>query len=265
MLGLLALYAAAVVGRAGAVRAYTFCLVTARRPGGVSYLERVVGLYQEQHVFGRDGVGLAVIDVDGWTADRGLLTGAGVEGFRLPARKLAACDGAPDVEGLPSCRVRQRTLDVVGALDVCARETSGWVILVEDDCEPCPGALSESLDILAGLSSAGSTWMAKFSANMCATAFPVPRVSDYSRACLSRLYTHPHDIIFVEGWAPHPQQNLKDSAAPVVYEHSRNLWHHIGNVSTEEHKNDPAWLARYGAMREDTCFTGRARSAATRI
>lgn len=241
MLGLVWLFTAGMVGFGRATREYTFCMVTAGRPGSVSYLERVVGLYQAQHVWGRDGVGLAVIDVDGWTEGRG--RNGKVEGIRLPARTRAVCD-RPDVEGIPSCQVRQRTLDIVGALAVCVNGTSGWVVLVEDDCEPCEGALSESLEALAGLSESVIS-MAKLSSNMCATAFPVSRVKDYSTASLSRLYTHPHDIIYAEEWA---------GAATRVYRHRRNLWHHIGSVSTEKHKNNPEWQKKYREWREDSCF-----------
>ena len=232
------------VGEGRATYAYTFCMVTAARPNSVSYLERVVKIYREQHVFGRDGVGLAVIDADGWTARRshkGL-----VHGFRLPNRGRALCDESiPDVEGIPSCKVRQRALDVVGALSVCSNKTSGWVILVEDDCEPCAGALSESLEALAGLDPR-SVSMARLSVNMCATGFPRERVKAYSQSTLARLYTHPHDIIDVNLWAP------VDTTR--VYRHHRNLWHHIGEISTEPHKNDPKWREKYRAWRDDTCF-----------
>lgn len=224
--------------RVHATHAYTYCMVTARRPGPVSYLSRVVRLYETQGITQLDGAGLAIIDVDGWTRENSTVTA-----FRLPNRAHAICD-RPDVEGLPSCQVRQRTLDVLAALDICQKITSGWVILVEDDCEPCPGALSESLEALDKLNPAGTS-MAKFSLNMCATAFPVPRVPDYSTATLNRLYTHPHDIIKAEDWA---------GTSSRVYRHHRNLWHHVGAVSTEPHKNNPEWQAQYAGARADICF-----------
>lgn len=214
----------------------TFCMVTAIRPGGVSYLGRVVAAYREQHVFNMDGTGLVIIDTDGGTRD------AETRGFSLQDRLMAVCD-TPDVEGLPSCRVRQRTLDVSAALTKCQSITSGWVILVEDDCNPCPSALSELIPALASLN-ALDTAMAKFSRNMCATAFPTTRLAAYITASLGRLYTHPHDIIYTDAWAPDPAR---------VYTHARNLFHHIGNISTEPHKNAPAWQDQYGALRADSC------------
>jgi hypothetical protein len=81
--------------------------------------------------------------------------------------------------------------------------------------------------------------------NMCSTAFPAARVPDYSRDTRARLDTHPHDIIKAENWA---------GPDTLVYRHPRNLWHHIGNVSTEPHKNAPEWQALYADMRADSCF-----------
>lgn len=228
-----------------ATQSYTFCMLTASRPGNVSYLAQVTALYQEQDVFARDETGLIIIDVDGSTIhEANRKPGALPVGVQLKDRVIAACN-TPDVEGIPSCQVRQRTLDILAGLSACRSITSGWVILVEDDCEPCPGALSESLHALASLSVEQAS-MAKFSANMCSTAFPAARVSAYSQATLDRLYTHPHDIIKAEDWAPYPAR---------VYRHDRNLWHHIGNVSTEPHKNTREWQAQYRALREDSCFT----------
>lgn len=242
------LYIVAVLGLvlagalpARAVHHTTFCMVTARRPGGVSYLERVVATYRAQNVHRMDGAGLAIIDIDGGT--QGEAVRGRPEGYRLPSRLLADCTG-PDSEGIPSCRVRQRTLDITAALSRFSSITSGWVVLVEDDCEACPGALDESIAALAGLDPA-RTSMAKLSRNMCATAFPVSRVPEYIRASLARIHTHPHDVIFADEWAPPPAQ---------VYRHTRNLFHHIGDISTEPHKNDPAWQDMYRDMRADSCF-----------
>ena len=214
----------------------TICMITATRPGGVSYLSHVVEAYSDQHVYHMDGVGLVIIDIDGGTRD------AQTKGVALQERRLAVCD-IPDIEGLPSCRVRQRTLDVSAALEKCQSITTGWVVLVEDDCHPCPTALSELIPTLATLT-AQETAMAKFSRNMCATAFPVTREEAYITASMGRLYTHPHDIIYADAWA---------SGTARVYTHNRNLFHHIGNISTEPHKNAPVWQDQYGALRADSC------------
>jgi len=206
----------------------TFCMVTSQRPGGVSYVERVVKTYEKQNIFRMDGVGLYIVDTDG---------------NGIHDRILAECD-TEDIEGIPSCKVRQRTLDITSALEKCAAVTSGWVILIEDDCEICPNSLDESLVALSQLH-VSEISMAKLSKNMCATAFPQGRVRAYVDATLRRLYTHPHDIILAEEWAPPPVH---------VYKHFRNLFHHIGSVSTEVHKNSAEWRDKYSNLRDDTCW-----------
>ncbi len=64
MTALAVLFRAGMV-RVGATHAYTFCMVTARRPGPVHYIGSVVRLYESEGVTGLDGAGLAIIDVDG--------------------------------------------------------------------------------------------------------------------------------------------------------------------------------------------------------
>lgn len=223
-----------LIDQASGVQQVSFCMLTAQRPGNVSYLEQVVGGYQLQHIDHMDGIGLILVDTDGSTLGQGV---------PLSPRVLAVCD-TPDVEGLPSCRVRQRTLDATGALNECARSTSGWVVLVEDDYEPCPGALDEVLAALSRLATQ-TTSMAKFSRNFGATAFPVTRIPAYVSATLERLYTHPHDIVLADEWSPPPVS---------VYQHPVNLFHHIGFVSTEHHKNAPEWRDKYDSLRADSCF-----------
>lgn len=208
-------------------------MVTSRRPNNISYFEHVMQTYLDQNIQRMDGVGFILIDVDGSTAGQGI---------RLSDKQYAICD-TPDIEGLPSCQVRQRTLDITSALSQCAQSTSGWVALVEDDCEVCPGALDEALTTLSKIETR-ETAMAKLSKNMCATAFPVTVISNYILATLRRLYSHPHDIIYADEWAPSPV---------FVYKHRSNLFHHIGTISTEPHKNDPQWQEQYGALRADTC------------
>ena len=219
-----------------AIQEVTFCMVTAMRPNNTSYVEHVLSTYTQQNVNRMDGVALALIDVDGSTVVSGVYGGV-----RLENRKYATCD-TPDVEGIPSCQVRQRSLDVTGALLQCAKLTSAWVVLVEDDCEVCTGVLQEALTALAALN-ARDIAMAKLSKNMCATAFPVQVIPAYVEATLSRLYTHPHDIIDTQQWAPRLQ----------LYRYERNLFHHVGHISTEQHKNKKEWQDLYASMREDHC------------
>lgn len=210
----------------------TFCVVTAGR--GVSYVGPTVDSFLKERVFQHDGVSLVTVDVDGSTDQ-------GVFAVRLRDRQHARCD-SPDVEGVPSCRVRQMTLDVTAALTQCANETSGWVVLSEDDCVACAGAVSEVLYVLSGLDHTVS--MARFSKFSRSAAIPARKVPAFVRYARLRLYTHPYDITRVEEW----------DAGGGVYVHERNLFHHVGTVSTEEARNTQSFLEQYGGFRSDVCF-----------
>lgn len=76
----LALLCTVRVGPVCGSQAFTFYVVTARRPGPVSYLRGVLDLYYEQRVMEHDGAGLAVIDVDGWTSGEALGQSEGIAG-----------------------------------------------------------------------------------------------------------------------------------------------------------------------------------------
>ena len=209
----------------------TFCMPTARRD--VSYLNQVVQSYRIQSAFHMDGITLAVIDTDNSTL--GIYT-------KLHQREKALCDST-DVDWAPSCQVRQQGLDVAAALAQCANLTSGWVVLTEDDCEACSGALDEVISTLGKLNMS-TIAMAKFSKFVRATAFPVDVVPNYVKSVLDRLYTSPYDVTVMEQWAPGRSQ----------YIHARNLFHHVGYVSTEAKRNDDTYRAAYAELRSDVCF-----------
>ena len=214
----------------------TFCVVTAGR--NVSYVNETVASFQEQRVFQQDGAALVVVDVDG-------SAGMGSFSVRLDNREFAACN-TPDTVGMPSCKVRQMTLDVTSALALCANQTTGWVVLAEDDCVACAGAVTEVIDTLQVLSPL-DTAMAKFSKFSRGMAIPAGKVSAFVQFTRSRLYTHPYDITQVENWDQH-------QGGGRIYVHKRNLFHHIGTVSTERARNTQEFLAQFGEFRSDVCF-----------
>jgi hypothetical protein len=210
----------------------TFCVITSARP--TSYLTQVTDSLRD--ALRMDGVGLLVVSTDNRTAP-------GRTGFVvLRDRRLAVCD-TPDAEGLPSCKVRQITLDVTAGLAACAEHTSGWVVLVEDDCVACEGAVDETVAALSGLS-AREISFARFSKGLRGIAFPARKVGRFARYAVARLYTHPHDITKMEDWDPPGK----------MYVHSRNLYHHIGVVSTDDRKNTDDFRRRYAVYRDDVCF-----------
>ena len=125
----------------------------------------------------------------------------------------------------------------------CANFTSGWVVLTEDDCEACTGALDEVITALSRLDR-DEIAMAKFSKFVRATAFPSDMVPHYVDSVLRRLYDFPYDVTVIEEWAAGRRQ----------YIHDRNLFHHIGFVSTEARRNDPVYRATNAELRGDKCF-----------
>lgn len=197
--------------------------------------------YSQQNVFNMDGVALAVIDTDNSTLGK-------YTPLQQDTRTIAACDTTPQAEardGIPSCKVRQQGLDVTAALIQCAKHSSAWVVLAEDDCVACEGGLDELIYTLSTLH-IQTIAMAKFSKFLRATAFPVDIVSDYAQSVRDphRLYTHPYDVTVIEQWAPGRRE----------YIHARNLFHHIGHVSTEPKRNDAAYRAMYAGLRGDVCY-----------
>lgn len=211
----------------------TFCMPTAKRD--VSYLDQVVASYTSQEIFHMDGVTLYIMDVDNSTGNKGIPS--------MENRQVADCGDSTDNNVGPSCKVRQQGLDVIAAITRCARLTSGWVLLTEDDCEACEGALVEVISTLAGLDR-DTTAMAKFSKFTRATAFPVEVVAMYTRSVLDRLHVFPYDVTIIEEWAPGRR----------LYIHPRNLFHHVGYVSTEPSRNAPAYRQAYAELRGDVCF-----------
>jgi hypothetical protein len=207
-------------------------MVTASRR--VSYLQETLDSYAKERVWAHDGLALVIVDVD----NSSNLSIA----YRLPKRTLEGCDG-PDVEGVPSCKTRQSTLDITSALLECAHHTSGWVVLVEDDTTLCSGALDDLVTTLATLD---GTAMAKFSPFSAGMSIPASKARAYVDYSLTRLHTHPYDVTRVEDWDPTGR----------VYTHPRSLFQHIGHVSTQEYRNSEEFRALYAGMRDYEC--GRA-------
>ena len=200
----------------------TFCVLTGPRP--VSYLAQVEAALVQQGIMRSDGVGMMRVD-------------AGHNNKRCD-------DDDPGEEGVPSCRVRQRSLDVILALGRCANHTSGWVVLVEDDCVACEGAVDEVLRALSTLNTSRVS-LALFSKFLRGAAFPRAKVDAFGHYVRGRERTHPHDITRIEDWDP---------LGATLYRHDRNLFHHIGHMSTETHKNRPEFRQRYRDLREDVCW-----------
>jgi hypothetical protein len=220
------------MGGVGATSQITFCMVTSERP--VSYLERVVDTFIKERVGEFDGVGLIVVNMDG--------SNWGDRVVHPSARKMAVCD-TPDVEGIPICKVRQGTLDVTESLLYCANQTSGWVVLAEDDCEACPGSIQEAVETLARLDSSKVS-LVKFSKIATGVAFPRDKVELYARHAQAHVYDRPHDYYSEREWDPN---------GGGVHVHGKNLFHHIGEVSTIPYRNHDEYHKMYDDLRSDYC------------
>lgn len=234
----------------------TFCMPTASRVG-VSYLNQVVSSYEAQGIFRMDGVSLMVLDADNSTSGRYLAVRNRKTSCTHSNGEATATSVNVHNDNKPSCKVQQQGLDVVAALMQCAEVTTGWVVLVEDDCVACDGALDEVVTTLASFNNHNDNnnynnvkiGMAKFSKFMRATAFPVDTLPRYTASVMERLDKMPYDITIIEQW---PMSER--SAIVQYYVHTRNLFHHIGLVSTEASRNEDDYMKRYAALRGDVCF-----------
>jgi hypothetical protein len=103
--------------------------------------------------------------------------------------------------------------------------------------------LDEVISTIGRLDS-DKTAMAKFSKFTRATAFPVEVVPGYVNSVRQRLYSFPYDVTVMEQWAPGRRQ----------YIHGRNLFHHVGYVSTEAKRNEDTYRASYAKLRSDVCY-----------
>lgn len=202
---------------------YHVCLLTSERP--LSYVKHSI---RSLHKEGFRAI--TVIDADGASG-----FGVNVSAFR----KLADCvdDGKDVVEGV-SCKVEQSNYDVAMALWVCdsrARKAK-WILFVEDDMEACAGSLKEVKAALKS-SALSAVQLSKFS-----RAFAVRRgvsVLDLVSNIRCQAHSAPYDIVL---WNTFPARTV-----------TRNLFHHMGTVSTIQYRNKDDYLAAYSHMRGDVC------------
>ena len=194
------------------------CVLTSSRPNNASYVERAVGSL-------RDGGFARVTVVDAQSMGK--------------HRKLAQCvDDGRDVDvGVP-CKVLQSNYDVAMALwhcDARARKAK-WLLFVEDDMEACAGSLKEVKAALKS-SALSAVQFSKFS-----RAFAVRRgasVLDLVSNIRCQARSAPYDMVL---WNTFPSRTV-----------TRNLFHHMGTVSTIQYRNEDGYLAAYSHMRGDVC------------
>jgi hypothetical protein len=203
---------------AGARTSFHTCVLTSSRPNNASYVERAVGSL-------RDGGFARVTVVDAQSMGK--------------HRKLAQCvDDGRDVDvGVP-CKVLQSNYDVAMALwhcDARARKAK-WLLFVEDDMEACEGALRGVRSALRRATS-DAVQFSKFS-----RAFAVRRgaaVLELVANIRCQAQSLPYDVVLWNTFT----QPLR----------TRNLFHHVGSVSTVQYRNKEHYVKRYSDMRSDVC------------
>jgi len=194
------------------------CVLTSQRPDNVSYVERAVQSLRAEG-FAR----ITVVDAQSMARHR----------------KVAQCaDDGQDVEAGVPCKVLQSNYSVAMALwrcDARARKAK-WLLFVEDDMEACPGSL-RAIQAALRSSRARAVQFSKFS-----RAFAVRRgaaVLELVANIRCQAHAAPYDIVLWNTFAGAPR--------------TRNLFHHVGTVSTVQYRNKEHYIKKYSDMRSDVC------------
>jgi hypothetical protein len=153
------------------------------------------------------------------------------------AEEMRSDTGAAD---RPPCSVRQQTRDVTAALRQCADrvEANGWVSLVEDDTEMCPGSLEIMASTLSALSRPNGRPFVPFANYFSGTSFTQAGAAFFGMYASGRLGERPIDHLIWEAWGPEPR---RDSPG--------NLFAHRGRVSVFEYRNAEDFRKQYDEMR----------------
>ena len=147
-------------------------------------------------------------------------------------------------QGRPPCSVRQQTRDVTAAMLQCAARVAadGWVALVEDDTEMCPGAVQTMAQALPRVAHAGHFRFVAFSNYFSGTAFAAAAAAAFARHAAGRLGDRPIDHLVWQDWG-----------AGSFVQGTANLFAHRGRVSVFEYRNTAQFRELWDGMR----FSGR--------
>ena len=213
------------------------CIIAASR-GNVSYVHPVMRALRDQ--ISVPGV---LVDLDDHYGE-----------VRLPdrfvrlvpsERNKEKCDPNEGDIGRPNCVVRQQTRDVAVGLRRCT-EMAGqhtWVLMLEDDMLPCPGAMGIISSYLSGLDSE-AVHIVKFGKFSRAVAFPPPGTAIlYAHAALANIIGTPYDLILEGDWR---------SGSTILYK-GGSLFSHIGTVSTNPYRNDFSYMKKWYDLRKENC------------
>jgi hypothetical protein len=169
-----------------------------------------------------------------------------LQGHRLYAHGRD-CENGEDTDQLPSCRVRQESLDTAVALRLCHSVSLGadWILFMEDDFYPCLGGVQTILSTLhRGDNLPLCTKFARFTQGSGAVAFPRGTVLAFAQYLLDNYRNTPIDRALLGPWAECPD-----------YVHGIHTLKHIGKVSTIPARNSEEYQSLYSGIRDNECGT----------
>ena len=146
-------------------------------------------------------------------------------------------DDTVNQNGLPGHSVRKQTWDILNILDHCSQQ-SEFVMIVEDDFFPCPGAFAAVMKALQGTKECRprSDWQTlTFSYGMNGIVLQSKMVSFLKSYFLEKLAKTPPDWLIFEDWFPVMTDRL---------EYRRNLFVHVGELSSFQFRNDADFARR---------------------
>ena len=165
-----------------------------------------------------------------------------LKAYPIPVRVIDTANvSLPELppNDLISSEVRRAGLHVLYALTECGGDP--WTMLVEDDMVPCKGAIDTVRTVLAN-TSYDVVFFSKFSR---AFAMRRERVELFATSVRENLELKPYDIVLRTGmWLPPGEHMLT---------YPKNLFHHIGSLSTVPERNSKDFIQKHAALRGDIC------------
>jgi hypothetical protein len=205
----------------------TFCVVTAKCP--ISYLPTLTHTLQTQEA------SFVIIDVDNSTTTKN-----STHITTLTPQRLTL----PCTPGFVGCPVQQQALDVMNALETCAKHTpnSQWLCLLEDDMIPCPNSISTIHSFIQSIPGTNNYKSARFAKYSRAAAFPISSIAPYTQFVKEHISDIPYDTAMNYEWAPGTD-----------YRHKGSLFAHQGTASTIAERNDEEFIRTYSDLRNEAC------------